>query len=243
MDRRKSWAGVTTLAFAGIAACLPGRAIAQALQVSPISVELQPGQMTTTLAVTNQGSEPTVLQMRPFLWGQANDADELTATDALLVSPPITDVPAGETQTFRLVLEQPAEAAEASYRLLLDELPPPAMASGVRIALRISIPVFAEPQTITHAELHWRLDATDDGDVLVGTNSGAKHLRIVNPVLVESNGRKLALTSAETPYILPGAEQRWPLGPDVRLIPGSTVHLVAMSDIGPVDAAVHVSEP
>jgi fimbrial chaperone protein len=234
---------IALLAVAGASIVSLGRAYAQSLEVSPISIELEPGQMTTTLAITNQGSEPTVLQIRPFLWGQANGADMLTATEQLLVSPPITNVAAGETQTFRLVLRRPAEETETSYRLLLDQLPAPSVAGTVRIALRISIPVFAEPETMVYSALDWQIYSTDDGDVLVGVNRGSKHLRILSLAVVESSGRKLTPEPGQTVYILPGAEGRWPLGREARLVPGSTVHLVALSNAGPVEAAVHVSGP
>jgi fimbrial chaperone protein len=231
------------VALTFITCCLTEMAHAQALEVSPISIEFQPDQMTTTLSVTNQGREPTVLQMRPFQWDQANNSDQLTATVDLLVSPPITNVPAGESQTFRLVLERPANETETSYRLLLDQLPAPAMAGTVRIALRISIPVFAEPQQQVYPDLDWRIETLGNGDVLVVANHGTKHARILNPVLVESNGRKIKLLPGQTPYILPGAERRWSFGSKNHPIPGSTVHLIAMSDAGLVDATVHVFAP
>ena len=243
MKFRTDCLAIAFLALAGIAGCPFRHARAQSLEISPISIELQPGQTTTTLAVTNWGSDPTVLQMRPFQWGEVNGAEQLTPTEQLLVSPPITNVPAGETQTFRIVLERPAETTEGSYRLLLDQLPAAALAGAVRIALRISIPIFAEPEAAVYPDLVWQIEAADKDDVLVAINHGSKHVRILNPVLVEPSGRRFELKRGQTPYILPGAERRWPISQAGRLTPGSMLHLLAKSDAGPIDAAVYVSEP
>jgi len=232
-----------TATLAGLNLSLFGYAHAQAIQISPVSIELSPGQMATTLMITNKGSDPSTLQIRPFRWSQPGGVDQLTATGDLMVSPPITNIEAGSTQTFRLVLRVPAEHDEAGYRLLLDQLPPPAMAGEIRIALRFSIPVFAEPDNIVGAHVTWRVNTGPNGAILVGANQGSRHIRVLNPVLISASGQRISVKPGQMPYILPGAQHDWPLATGVNLIPGSTLHLVATSDAGPVDATVHVFGP
>src|ERR1035438_4083783 len=62
---------------------------AQSLSVLPVNIFLAPGQSATTLTVTNQGNSKTAIQIRAFAWDQQGDSDQLEATEAVLVSPPI----------------------------------------------------------------------------------------------------------------------------------------------------------
>jgi fimbrial chaperone protein len=72
----------------------------------------------------------------------------LEATDELIVSPPLIEIPANGEQLVRLVRRtmRPIEA-EQSYRLLIDEVPMPdePTVSGVTLRLRYSVPVFIKP--------------------------------------------------------------------------------------------------
>lgn len=220
-----------------------GRAHAQGFQISPIQVQLMPGQMGTTLSVTNQTDAPAVMQVRPFQWTQSGDNDVLQPTTDLAVSPPITQIGAGQTQIFRIVLRHPPTGTEASFRLLLDQLPPPATPGSVRVALRFSIPVFSEPASRMATDLTWQVVTDPSGAVLVATNHGGQHLRMVNTTVTSAGGPPLTAKSINSPYILPGVERRWPIQSGGRLRPGDTVRLAAMSDTGPVAATIHVTGP
>ncbi len=222
---------------------MPGAAHAQGLQVTPILVQLQPGQMTSTLMVTNKSDAPASLQIRPYQWDQTDTNDTLKPTAELAVSPPITEVPPGQTQIFRLVLRRGATTKEASYRLLLDQLPPPGAPGTVRVILRFSIPVFATAAARADTDLAWRIVMNGGNASLIGTNKGNTHARILNPVLTAPGGGTLTLVQGQSPYILPGSERSWHIQTAAALHPGSTAHLVASSDGGPVDAMVRVSMP
>ena len=122
----------------------------QGLTVLPVSIELAPGQMTTTLTLQNHTSREAVFQVRPYAWEQGSGDDALGPTDTLVASPPLGRVPAGGEQVVRLVLRRPAEGREVSYRILLDQVPPAPEPGAVTFALRLSIPVFVEPASHVH---------------------------------------------------------------------------------------------
>jgi fimbrial chaperone protein len=231
--------GLAAAALAG--AWLTHAARAQALLITPVSLSLQPGQMTAVIYVTNRGADQQTVQLRPFAWDQAGGTDNLTPTNLLAVSPPMIDIDSGATQLFRIVLRQPAAGVEMSYRLLFDELPPPGLTGTIRVALRLSVPVFALPQTPGQPALSWSI-GLGSGATLNCENHGTAHVRIVSPVLTQVPGARLGL-SARATYILPGASQSWPIEGGQRLHPGSTVRLTADSDQGPIDASVHASGP
>src|SRR5947207_12019099 len=70
-----------------------GRAVrAQALSVLPVNVFLQPGQKATTLTVTNHGNRETAIQVRAYAWNQPDGDDQLTASDTVVVSPPLASI-------------------------------------------------------------------------------------------------------------------------------------------------------
>jgi len=214
---------------------------AQSLQIMPVSLGLSNAVLSNSLIVTNHSDQAQTVQVRSFLWSQTQSGDTLTPTDALSVSPPMTVIAAGAAQVFRIFLRQPTKGIEASYRLLFDELPPPDEPfGGVRLALRLSVPVFVKPAQSSGSGVAWSVLVDGSGAYLHAENHGAAHLRIIHPVLNQSVVSKLAVPAAEVCYILAGAAQDWPIPEGRRLQPGSVLRLTAASDQGPVDATVHV---
>src|SRR5208282_5811834 len=67
-------------------------AAAQALSVLPVNIFLSSGQMSTSLTVTNNGNSETAIQIRAYAWSQKDGDDPLTATDDVLLSPPLVKI-------------------------------------------------------------------------------------------------------------------------------------------------------
>lgn len=219
-------------------AMAPAPAHAQELEVAPITLELQPGEMATTLQVTNRGSAPVVLQARAFTWDQQGGVDNLRPTDTLMISPPISQLEAGAQQVLRLILRRPATSNEQAYRVLLDELPPPVGGTAIRLALRLSIPVFAESGQRSPARLDLSLANGAAGPELVATNTGGSRARLIDPVL-SGGGRQVKVEPNLNPYVLPGATRRWHvLGP---LAPDGQMHLQALTDAGPISHTLTIA--
>lgn len=186
----------------------PGASQAQALNVSPVRVELGPQKATTTISVTNRGTEATGVQIRPYVWAQRHNADQLTPTRDLLVSPPIMTIGPGQTHLVRLVLRKPAHSVESSYRIVLDQLPSVDGPPGVKVLLRISMPVFALPVTKAYSHLAWRARATGPGKAEVEVmNSGGRHVQI-GALLARSDLGSVSVEGGANLYVLPGATRR-----------------------------------
>jgi fimbrial chaperone protein len=214
---------------------------AQALSVLPVNIFVQPGQKAATLTVTNQGTSETAIQIRAFAWNQPDGADQLTTSDAVVVSPPLASIAAGATQVIRIILRQPPQGSESTYRILVDQIPPPAEPGVVHIVLRMSIPIFAQPLTraLPHVQFHVESDA---GQLyLVGINDGLHHETIRNIELSTSGGRTLQADSSSTPYILAGVTRRWHIAVDGPLpLPSESLRLTAHSDAGSIEEQVAV---
>jgi fimbrial chaperone protein len=163
MDGRRAFRGFGAFASAS-ALLLAGSASAQSIAIAPVTIALAPGELTTTVTVTNRGSTQTAVQVRPFSWDQAGSEDRLLPTRDLLVSPPIARIDPGKTQTIRILLKKAPQSKEDSYRIFFDDIPAELPSNGVRVALRISIPVFALPPHPVKRELKWEIHATAPGE-------------------------------------------------------------------------------
>ena len=233
-------AKIAAARIAGLAAFLlpPAAAMAASIEVAPVSVELPSGTASTTVTVTNHSDAPISVQARGFAWAQTAGEDQLTRTETLVVSPPIFTIGANEQQTVRLLLRQAPTDKEASYRLLFDELPTPTTGRAIQLALRLSVPVFAEPPAATAAQLGWRLAPAGGQAALLVRNSGSRHDRLRDLVLTLPNGQTVKPSGLPNPYVLPGVERRWTL--PLSVAPGGTAKITGVSESGQIDAPVPI---
>jgi fimbrial chaperone protein len=205
----------TTILAALIAfGCLhAGTLRAGSLEILPVIVVLTPGQTTATIEVKNRGDNPAAIQTRPYSWAQRGDEDTLTPTQEIILSPPIFTVPAGASQTVRLLLRGGAEAAgDRSYRLLLDEVP----AANIRnrqidIALRVSMPVMVSMGSPAPELLQWRAERSPDGQTeLTAVNPGKAYDRVnAIAVTLADGSQPKVIANGGNSYVLPGAQRHW----------------------------------
>jgi fimbrial chaperone protein len=212
---------------------------AQAISVLPVNISFSLGQTATSLTVTNQGNSETAIQIRAYAWSQKDDKDQLTATDAVLLSPPLARIAPGANQVVRLILRQQPQGREATYRILIDQIPPPAEPGVVHIVLRLSIPIFAQPPIRSFADVRFHLECDAGQIYLVAINSGNLHEVIRDIVLTVSDGRKLKADSGGSPYILSGATRRWRIcAQDSLPLQIKTMQLSAQANAGSIDQQV-----
>jgi fimbrial chaperone protein len=230
------------LALAGAAAILlltVPSATAQALSVLPVNIFFSPGQKASSVTVTNVGTSETAIQIRAFAWAQADGGDQLTDSDAVVLSPPLATIAPGASQVIRIILRQLPQGREATYRILIDQIPPPAEPGIVHMVLRMSIPIFAQPSTraIPHVQFHLEVDSGKL--VLVGINDGLSHEVIRDVVLTTSDGRKLKEEPDASPYILSGVTRNWPIAAQGSLpLPRDSLQLTAHTDAGVIQQQV-----
>jgi fimbrial chaperone protein len=225
---------------AGFTLLLPGLARAQGLTVLPVNIEMPAGQMTTTMTVINNGTTETSVQIRALAWTQSDGNEQLTASDEVMASPPIATIAPGATQVVRLVLSKAPTGKEATYRLLLDQIPPVAAPGTVRLALRLSIPIFAQPETRALPHVVYHIESGGGTTTLVAVNDGARH-DTVRDVKLVSPGGGTNTAAAGSPYVLSGSTRRWVIATSGRAPAlGDSVQLTGLTDTGPLDVAVPV---
>lgn len=211
---------------------------AAALEVAPVLTDLVPGQQSAVLTITNTSPDPTAVQVRSFAWSQNATSDQLDPTEALMVSPTVFQLQPGAAQVVRILLRRPPSKPEETYRLLVDEIPPPGSNGNVRFALRLSLPVFAHSAGAPPASPPEMRVA--DGRELVVVNRGPRRLRLVDLELLQSNGERVPVTPPENPYVLPGVERHWQLR-GVTLRPGMTARANWTGESGRANASVPVT--
>lgn len=230
---------LATALLALLAAPLAG---AQEITVLPVTVQMAPGENAASLTIQNPSEHESTFQIRPYLWSEQAGADKLDPTDALMISPPLGTIPAGGTQTVRFVLRQPAADEEATYRVLIDQIPPAPEAGNVRIALRLSIPVFAEPKSRVAPHLKWSVEDDGGRTYLVASNNGKRHETIRNIVLKGPGGATLKVEGNTSPYVLAGATRRWQVTErGFAPVSGGNLHLSAHADMGTIDQTIPLS--
>jgi fimbrial chaperone protein len=215
-----------------LAAALP--AAAGTFSIAPVRVELSQGEPTAVLTVHNDDDAPLVVQATALDWTQPEGADAYGATRELLVTPPLFTLPAHGEQIVRVALRRaPDGARELDYRLLLAEVPPPAAAdfTGLRIALRLNLPVFVHPAVAASADLDWQARWLEDGGLEVSaTNRGGAHLQVIGFEL--GLGDAGTLHAGTSRYVLPGSTVSWMLRPEATVARDAVLNLHGYSDQG-----------
>ncbi len=211
-------------------------AAASALSVAPIRLELSSATRTAVLTVRNQEDSPVVVQARPAAWSQAQGEDQLGDTRDLLVTPPIFTVPPRGQQVLRIaLLREPDAARELDYRLVLAEVPQAAApeTTGLRVALRITLPVFVAAQTRAAADVSWSHRFLADGTLeIAAQNHGTAHIQILD-FDAQSAGSAAHSLHTDTPhYLLPGSAAEWQLHSNAGLARDTQLLIKGHSDAG-----------
>lgn len=207
---------------------LGGVAWAASLVVSPINLfVIAPGK-AGAISISNQNKTPVRLQIRVFRWRQQGGEEILDPTRDAIVNPPSMTIPPEQTYTIRVARLAPAQVtAEESYRVIIDELPSPidpnTQQQGVRMLLRTSLPVFfADKAAIP--KIAWRLWSEGGKLNLEATNSGTRHIKLVDLSVEGPQGRIKFNAAGTNAYVLPGSTLRYAAMPGtVSYAPGSAV--------------------
>jgi fimbrial chaperone protein len=196
---------VATLAFVILLAAMGiGQARAGAISVMPVRVDVAADRRFCSLTLGNDGERPVTVQVRGFAWTRdETGADILTPDPGFMVNPGITTIAPHGNRLVRCSLPaaEPVNPTERQWRLIVDELPDPDVATPgvVQTLLRISVPVFRGD-----AKAAPRLAASLDHGVLRLANTGTVHVKVLSVVL-KGAGAPVALNG--TFYLLAGGSR------------------------------------
>jgi fimbrial chaperone protein len=246
---------------------MASRALAGALQISPVTVDFSATWNATLITLRNAGDEPIHGQVRVFQWDQQNGIDILTPSRELIASPPLVHIEPRSMHLIRLLRRSRTPlSSEQSYRLLIDELPapsrqrdPPPAPPGISIRLRYSIPVFVEPdaaaaaalaQTAQKADaapfaspaLSWRLERVARQWWLLIDNQGTRRAQIGATALLGPSGMVYPISKGLLGYALAGRQMQWQIPlPDDATLSGRML-IRTMVNAVPTDAEVIIQQ-
>lgn len=208
---------------------LSGKAHAGSFSVNPVRVELSGQTKVAALSVHNTGEAPASIQLQLLQWIQQGGEELYSPTTELLATPPIFTLLPGESQVIRIGLRRPPDLdTELAYRLILQEIPPPSPDNfqGLRVALRLSLPVFVAPMEIKpQAALRWEARRLSSGGVaLTAVNNGTAHGQVTQLSL--RTGTQEQKRDINT-YILPGSHHTWQWNPGDGLAQKAILELTA----------------
>ncbi len=223
-------------------ACASALVEAASLQVNPVHVQLGGDNTSEAITIRNTGTDPVVVQTSIQAWSQADDDDVYAPTGDALATPPIATIAPGAEQIVRVGLRRRLRPArELAFRVFVQEVPSPSsMAAaapvGLRVAVRIGLPVFVVPDAGAHADLVWSYAREQDGRLRISArNRGNGHARITDLVLHQ--GEQPIAQAATLRYVLAGSERTWLLAPAART-PEARLRVRAQTDAGEIDADV-----
>jgi fimbrial chaperone protein len=225
--------------FAALSVMGMGAAHAGSFSVNPVRVTLSAKQPVAAITVRNAGAEPAVVQLETSAWSQDQGKDVLVPSTDVLATPPIFTVAPGKTQILRIGLRRPSTATdETTYRLILREVPPATPAEGLRVALKISMPVFVVPAASVAPALQWRATRTADGQIRVRvTNTGTAHVQMTKIDLALAEGGTELGSHTLADYVLPGNTRSWTVKTASPAAVGAKVRIKSMTDAGAFDTS------
>jgi fimbrial chaperone protein len=219
---------------------------ASSFTIAPIRVELGAAHRSATLTLTNADAQPVLIAVRAMAWSQPDGQEILTATHEVLANPPVLRIPGRGSQVVRVSLHRAPDAKrEVTYRVVLDELPQ-AAASGLnalRVAMRISVPVFVAPRQGRAApDVRWELHRLPDGEFdLVGINGGTAHLQVADLEVRLAASTPVPVRTAH--YLLAGDRVAWRLKAGSPIPSDAVIVVQGHSDTGEFSAAVSDTDP
>jgi fimbrial chaperone protein len=183
------------------------------LSVSPLRIELDARHRADMLTLRNAGDEPLRIQVRSMRWAMESDGQwQLSPSDDLIVTPELLEIAPGQSRQLRIGTLLDADAREASYRVLLDELPNlsedgSAASPEIRVLTQLSLPVFLEPAQDSHVP-GVSSASIEHGELVIGIgDEGTRRLdpQKITLTLIDRAGKVLEQREQMENYVLPGS--------------------------------------
>lgn len=218
----------------------PSVAAAGSFGVAPTRLDLSPTQRSGVVTLENQAAEPVTVQVQAFAWPRSSATEDLEPTRELIAVPAVFALDPAGKQIIRVALrDEPDGPIERAYRLLISEVPigDGGKDSGVRFALRLSLPIFFTPPGAA-PDPSWTVGRSAQGSTLELANGGTGHLRLLRIALTPLGRSDPVQVIEEPAYVLPGQTARWALSPAALAHP--TLSLTAETLRGELQATLIV---
>jgi fimbrial chaperone protein len=211
-DWRARLACVATLLVAGLLAA--ARADASSFSVNPTQVALSAKLTSALLTIRNETDEPLRFQLSVSAWSQSLTGEmQLTPTSEIIFFPALLALGPKEERKIRVGAVVAPGAVEKTYRLSVNELPPPEKPgqTGIRMLTKMSIPIFLGP-AVKKGQATLRELALRSGSFTFRlANAGTVHFtpQSIRVRALDAAGGVVADEKLDPWYILAGTEREY----------------------------------
>ena len=212
-------------------------AAAGTLQVNPVLVDINADRRTASVTVRNEEAVPVTIRAYALAWNQADGEDNYAETGEVIVSPPVTTIAPGASQLVRVGLRAPTSGPRA-YRLVIEEVPEANPGGGVRVALRLNLPLYVRTTAGDAAQLRWSAQRDSAGGwTFEAFNPGTGYVRLSPDAARAATGVRFD-DNLFFGTVLPGGTRRWRVERDLhvedavrlRQIQGTATDVAAVQD-------------
>jgi fimbrial chaperone protein len=183
--------------------------------INPLRVNLDRNTKAAEVTVRNDDTVPLRMQVEAMTWRQdAQGKDQFAPAEDLLYFPRAMEIPPGESRIVRVGVRAAPVTSEETYRLFIEELPPPAPAeapqgTSLRIFLRVGVAVFVAPAQAKRTGEITRLELKGGVAEWSVVNTGNAHFRTEQVELagVARDGTRLFAQDFPERYFLAGVEK------------------------------------
>lgn len=211
-----------------------GLAAAGNFGVSPTRLDFEKGTRSAVIEVSSEDEQKLSFQVKLFEWTQdADGKDVYRDSQDLIWFPQIFALNPREKRIIRIGLKgtAPQPALEKTYRLFIEEIPPPsAVASGaeVKVVLRFGVPLFVAPAVPKRS---FAIDSVQvaRGKVMVRVRNEGTQSAKFDSVRVQRENNLVA--EAQGWYILAGTTRTFEVPIDAaKCPPAGTLEAVASTE-------------
>ena len=212
--------------------------------VTPVRIQISTSRPNAVMQIVNRDDQPVTVQAHVVAWNTDGQNDVYADSNEIMLNPPIAVIPAHQSQLIRLGLRHPTEGTqEQSYRLILEEVPPPARPDfrGIQTLLRLSIPIFAVPKTKISPQITWRAVKTDDSQLrLIAVNQGTAHVQIKSLEVRSGESSDDFLKGTPPAYLLPSQQRQWMISAQSART-ATQVRITAVTDAGTSHEVIEIT--
>ncbi len=183
------------------------------VQVTPVQFVIDKGRPIVSMTIKSSGDERQLFQVDLRRWQVVDGEAQLSPAQTVrIVTPPLCEFNAGETQIVRLGLTNPVDTTEQeqTWRGILRDITPKPDSGGSTMFVRmnISMPVFVPADNPLPLAIATQATWQDNSNLLLTCeNQGNRHGHIVNATLLDANGDAV-VSRGLSHYVLPGESNR-----------------------------------
>ena len=209
----RPWLACGSAAAIAVLLAVP-RADASSFTVNPTQVVLSAKVTSTLVTIRNESDEQLRFQLSMFGWTQSLKGEmQLTPTKDIVYFPALLTLAPKEERKIRVGAQVPAGTVEKTYRLFVEELPPPDKPgqTGVRVLTRMGIPIFLEPAAKSGQARLTNLGLRNGTLTFRLANAGTVHFtpQSIRVRALDSSGAVVLDKKIDAWYILAGTEREY----------------------------------